>query len=441
MLTTIFQLLLSLSLLVFIHEMGHFLAARIFKVRVEAFYLFFNPWFSLFKYKSKRSGTVYGLGWLPLGGYCRIAGMIDESLDEKNVASEPQPWEFRSRPAWQRLIIMIGGVVMNFLLAILIYAGIAMKWGSQELPTQQVSLGMEFAPYLEKAGFRDGDIIQSIDGDSSLNALSSSFTSQFAQAKIVEIYRPGEGKRHMIDLPQSFVSDLSRGMVEMPFISLRWPFVVAEVSKSSQNVGRLASGDKIQAVAGKRVDTFQDVVSALGDHKGDSISLEILREGAKLEQTVFVDSLGKINVAVKSPQELYPVVHHKYNFIEAFPQGAETAVSTMVGYARSLKLLTKKENISQLGGLGSMGKLFEGGFDWYRFWMRTAFLSIIFAVMNMLPIPALDGGHILFLIVEMIRRKPLSLKMQMRLQTIGVVLLLLLMVYANLNDVYRFIIK
>ena len=429
----ILQLLLSLSILVFIHELGHYSMARFFGARVEKFYLFFNPWFSIFKWKSKRSGTVYGLGWLPLGGYCQIAGMIDESLDTEAMASEPKPDEFRSKKPFARLMIMAGGVIFNVILAFIIYTGITLIWGTKVLHSDQVSAGMNFSTPAEEVGFVDGDVILSVDGKQSPNVLDSRFMSSLINAHEVVVRRGGAVET--IRLPEDMMQRLLRA--EEGFGSLRMPFVVDAVSEGSRAQGHLVSGDRVVAVDSVTCTDVTEVITALDKKKGKDVVLTVERSGTPLQTTLPVDTAGHIGVVLKGIEELYPIEHVQYNVFTAIPAGIDRAGQTISGYVRGLKYMFTKEGAKQMGGLGTMGKLFPTTFDWQSFWSITAFLSIILAVMNILPIPALDGGHILFIIIEMIRRKPLSDKAMTTIQTIGLVLLVLLMVYANGNDIYR----
>ena len=429
----VLQLLLSLSILVFIHELGHYSMARFFGARVEKFYLFFNPWFSIFKWKSKRSGTVYGLGWLPLGGYCQIAGMIDESLDTEAMASEPKPDEFRSKKPFARLMIMAGGVIFNVILAFIIYTGITLAWGTKVLHSDQVSAGMNFSTPAEEVGFVDGDVILSVDGKQSPNVLDSRFMSSLINAHEVVVRRGGAVET--IRLPEDMMQRLLRA--EEGFGSLRMPFVVDAVSEGSRAQGHLVSGDRVVAVDSVTCSDVTEVITALDKKKGKDVVLTIERSGTALQTRLPVDTAGHIGVVLKGIEELYPIEHVQYNVFTAIPAGIDRAGQTISGYVRGLKYMFTKEGAKQMGGLGTMGKLFPTTFDWQSFWSITAFLSIILAVMNILPIPALDGGHILFIIIEMIRRKPLSDKAMTTIQTIGLVLLVLLMVYANGNDIYR----
>ena len=429
----IFQLLFSLSILVFIHELGHYSMARFFGARVEKFYLFFNPWFSLFKWKSKRSGTTYGLGWVPLGGYCQIAGMIDESLDTKAMASEPKPDEFRSKKPFPRLMIMAGGVIFNVILAFIIYTGVTLAWGTKVLPSDQVTSGMNFSTTAKEVGFVDGDVVLSVDGTSAPNVLDSRFMSSLISAHEVTVRRGGVVET--IRLPEDMMQRLLRA--GEGFGSLRMPFVVGEVPTESTAQGHLVAGDRVVAVDSVDCSDIMEVIAALDKKKGQVATLTVERSGADLQTTLPVDTAGHIGIVLKSIEDVYPIEHVSYNLLSAIPAGIDRAGQTISGYVGGLKYMFTKEGAKQMGGLGTMGKLFPTTFDWQSFWTITAFLSIILAVMNILPIPALDGGHILFILLELIRRKPLSDKAMTTIQTVGLVLLMLLMVYANGNDIYR----
>lgn len=429
----ILQLIIALSILVFIHELGHFIMARLFGTRVEKFYLFFNPWFSLFKWQSKRTGTIYGLGWLPLGGYCQIAGMIDESLDEEQLKSAPKPDEFRSKPAWQRLLIMAGGVLFNLVLAFAIYCAVAFAWGDKYLDTRAVGSGWAFSPVAQEVGFVDGDIIISIDGDSHLNALDSRLPSRIIGAKQVEVLRSGQ--MHTIAIPEDMMQRLLRA--ETGLATMQMPFVISEITRPEVAALGLQPGDSIIAVAGTPTLDLRDVQRLVNEHRGHEVELRTARGTF----SVPVDTAGRIGLVAMSAEELLPIEHISYSLLEAIPAGYHKAYGAIAGYLGGLKHVFTKEGAQSLGGLGTMAKLFPSSFDWYSFWMTTAFFSIILAVMNLLPIPALDGGHIVFLLLEMITRRKLSDKVMMSIQMTGMVLLLGLMLYANGNDIYRYLIK
>lgn len=434
----IIQLLVSLAILVFIHELGHFVMARLFGTRVEKFYLFFNPWFSLFKWKSPRSGTVYGLGWLPLGGYCQIAGMIDEQLDAEAVAQPPKPDEFRSKKAWQRLLIMAGGIIFNLLLALFLYIAIAFSWGDHHLDSRQVSHGWSFSPVAEEVGFRDGDIVLSIDDDSQLNALDRRLVERMINAHQVTVLR--DGAQVDIAIPSDMMQRLLRA--ETSFAHPRIPFIIDSVLSQSAQAAGLVPGAEVIAVADTPTPDAVEVRTALLSHSGQTTSLLVrLGDSVQTLSSVPVDADGMLGVVVRGVGQFYPVEQRHYGVLESISVGASKAASTIEGYVVSIKHIFTKEGAQSLGGLGTMAQLFSTGFDWQAFWATTAFLSIILAVMNLLPIPALDGGHIVLLLIEMITRRKLSDKAMIYIQTVGVVFLLLLMLYANGNDVYRYFFK
>lgn len=430
----IIQLLASLAILVFIHELGHFAMARLFGTRVEKFYLFFNPWFSLFKWRSPRSGTIYGLGWLPLGGYCQIAGMIDEQLDSEAIAQPPKPDEFRSKKAWQRLLIMAGGILFNLVLAFFLYVMIAFSWGDQHLDTARVDKGWSFSSVAEEVGFRDGDIILSIDGETGLNALDRTLNERLINAHTVAVLRAGETVT--ITIPEDMMQRVLRA--ETGFSSPRMPFVVDSVVRPSAQTAGLLAGDEVVAVDGVTTEDASAVRIALSERSGKAVALTVrTADTLRTIPGVAVDEEGSIGIYLRGAEDLYPIETIEYSLIEAIPAGYRKAVATIDSYVSGLKHIFTKEGAQSLGGLGTMAKLFPQGFDWQAFWSTTAFLSIILAIMNLLPIPALDGGHIVFLLLEMITRRKLSDKVMMYIQTVGVVLLLLLMIYANGNDIYR----
>lgn len=440
---TVLQLLASLSLLVFIHELGHFAFARLFGARVERFYLFFHPWFSIFKYRSKRSGTVYGLGWLPLGGYCTIAGMIDEALDAKGLQSTPKPDEFRSKKAYERLLIMAGGVIFNLLLAWLIYSAIAFTWGDKYLSSSALKRGYSFSQVGHQVGFKDGDIILSTDSKEELNALSNRFVQDIYMAREVRVLRQ-DGQIYTIELPSDMLERIVAS--EESLLSLRFPFVIDSVVKKSSLQAGLRSGQRIEQINGVVVGRLEDMYQQLKHSRGGMAEVGLYDAEAqemKLMQ-IPVDSTGLLGISFRPLQEVYAdqIQDIRYSLLGSIPAGLSRATSTVSNYVSSLKLLFTREGVKQVGGLGTMGKLFPQQFDWANFWSITAFLSIILAVMNLFPIPALDGGHILFIFIEILRGgKKLSDRTMMRIQTVGLVIMLLLMIYANANDIYRYLLK
>ena len=427
------QLIASLSILVVIHELGHFLFARIFKVRVEKFYLFFDPWFSLFKFKPKNSDTEYGLGWLPLGGYCKISGMIDESLDKEQMAQEPQPYEFRSKPAGPRLLIMTAGVIFNFLLALFIYSMILLHWGDSYLPLKNITYGMEYSDTFKNIGFIDGDILLKADA-STLERYDEDCFLKIMEAKTVTVLR--DGKEVVINMPADMVQQMLRSN-ELPF-DVRFPLIVSDVVYPSAKEAGLKENDRIITVNEVYTETFSEVSKELSFNKGKIVSIGVMRNGQPLTMNVPVDMDGKLGINVSLPSKIYETISIGYNVFNAFPAGIRLGINTLQGYAGSLKHVFTKEGAKSLGGFGALGSLFPTAWNWRVFWERTAFLSIILAFMNILPIPALDGGHVLFLLYEVITRRKPSDKFLEYAQITGMVLLISLLLFANGNDVVRF---
>ena len=433
LLIQILQLLACLSLLVIVHEFGHFITAKIFGVRVEKFYLFFNPGFSLLKWKPKNSETEYGIGWLPFGGYVKLAGMIDESLDTDQMKKPVQDWEFRSKPAWQRLIIMLAGVVMNFIAAIVIYSMVLFTYGESNVPMREAKLGMDFSEVAHAQGFKDGDIILSADGDSLVYFDEESMRKIIGASQVVVLR---EGKEHTLTMTSTFMKDMIAS--KQGFASYRIPFVVREVitGGSAESAG-LQAGDSIVGVNDTIIITMDDSYAIFQNNKNDVVKLNFYRAGLKDSVSLTLDSSGRIGVYVKPYFEVYPTVNYEYGFFESFPAGIEKGVKTFTGYGSDMKMVFSKEGVESLGGFGTITSLFPKNFSWAAFWYLTAYISVILAFMNVLPIPALDGGHILFLLYEIITRKKLSQEFMIRMQKIGLFILLLLLLYANGMDIFR----
>lgn len=435
------QLILSLSILVILHEFGHFLPAKIFGIRVEKFYLFFDPWFSLFKFK--KGGTEYGIGWVPLGGYVKLSGMIDESMDTEQLAEEPEEWEFRSKPAWQRLIVMIGGVTVNVLLGIFIYSMILFTWGKAYLPVNEAKYGVDVSPYMTEIGFENGDQLVALNG----NPIPANYTYGTIyqelmlddNIKTVTVEREGEEKT--IEIPSNFKAQmLTLGKKEGAPFTERIPFIADTIlPKSNALEAGIMKGDQFQYLAGEPAMYFMDFVRAAGKHKGENVDITVLRDGKKVTLPVQISENGKIGVGNKSLTSFFEVHTKSYGFFESIPAGAVDAKETVVNYVRQFKLVFTKEGISQVGGFGAIGGLFGNSWDWHRFWKMTAFLSMVLAFMNILPIPALDGGHVLFLIYEMVTGKPPGEKFMEYAQMGGMFLLLALMILANGNDLIKWI--
>ena len=432
------QLIMSLSLLVIIHEGGHFLFARLFKTRVEKFCLFFDPWFTLFKFKPKNSETEYGIGWLPLGGYVKIAGMIDESMDTEQMKQPVQPWEFRAKPAWQRLLIMVGGVLFNFILALFIYSMILFTWGSEYVPLQKVALGMDFNETAKAVGFRDGDILVSADGVP-LERYNSDMLTSIVDARQVTVLR--NGSEASIYIPEDMMERLLADSVR--FASFRTPFVIDSIPAGTPaSLAGLLPGDNITHVDGKAIsysDFEEDKMRRKQNNASHDLHLTYIRNGVTDTLTLTSDSLYNIGVyPTMQTSKLLPIVKEEYSFFASIPAGRSLGVSTLKGYVSQMKYLFSKEGVKQLGGFGTIGSIFPATWDWHQFWYMTAFLSIILAFMNILPIPALDGGHVLFLIYEIVARRKPSDKFMERAQMVGMFLLFGLLIWANFNDILRF---
>ena len=432
--------MLEISLLVLLHEGGHFFFARLFKIRVEKFYLFFDPWFHLFEFKPKNSDTTYGLGWLPLGGYCKISGMIDESFDTEQM----------KKPAWQRLLVMIGGVLVNFVVALFIYAMILFTWGETYIQPKNMTYGMKFNTEAKALGFQDGDILIGTD-EKEFKEFGADMYRDISEATSVNIIR--DGKQMSISLP----GDLNLlNMIKNvpPFVRPLMPAVVDSVIPQSPagSIG-LMKGDKIVALNGVDIDshnTFTDEIGKLSDVLATATttedSLKALRATIVWERNSVLDTANviftkelKLGYFTKNVSGLYTPTTKEYGFFESLPAGISYGVDVLASYVDDMKYVFTAEGAKSLGGFGAIGSLFPPTWDWYLFWKMTAFLSIILAFMNILPIPALDGGHVLFLLYEMITRRKPSEKFMIWAEYFGFGILILLMVVANLNDILRWL--
>ena len=472
------QFILAISLLVLLHELGHFFFAKLFKVRVTRFYLFFNPKFHLlstydtwvrrlFKMKpevvpvketevkdgektktvkeKEYVGTEYGLGWLPLGGYCAIDGMIDET--NQKLSEETHPWEFRTKPTWQRLLIMVGGVLVNFLLALFIYAMVLFTWGETYVPAQKMTQGMEFSQQAKSLGFQDHDVLLSTD-DGDFKTFNGDMFRQIANAKQVTVLRDGQ----KVNIPLTGDLDLLEMIKNMPpFVRMYTPAVIDSVlpGSSAQKIG-LQRGDSIISINDKAVASFgqfTDEISRLNDiveasenetekTQAHEICLVIMRDTLVDTIPATLDADMKLGF---TPPVLYEPETREYGFLESFPAGVRYGVHTLSSYVGDMKYVFTAEGAKSLGGFGAIGSLFPATWDWHQFWLMTAFLSIILAFMNILPIPALDGGHVLFLLYEMITRRKPSETFMIRAEYVGFGILILLMVVANLNDILRWL--
>ena len=437
------QLMMSLSLLVIIHEGGHFFFAKLFKVRVTKFYLFFDPWFSLFKFKPKNSETEYGMGWLPLGGYVQIAGMVDETQSSEDLNHPVEPWEFRAKPAWQRLLIMVGGVMMNFLLALFIYSMTLFTWGDQYVSLQDMTHGMEFNEHAEEIGFRDGDILLSAD-DQPLQRFNVDMLRAITEARVVKVNRGGQEVE--IFMPEVSLLDVAKD--NPPFVEPLIPNVVDSVmpGRPFDAIG-IQPGDVLLAINGKELSSYNAFIYQLDALRQDAeaegkkvadLNLIYSRSGVRDTVALQTDTLFMVGASSAALAD-YKVTKLEYGFFESFPAGIALGVNTLKGYVNDMKYVFTKEGAKSVGGFGTIGSIFPSVWDWHRFWEMTAFLSIILAFMNILPIPALDGGHVLFLLYEIIARRKPSDKFMERAQMVGMILLFGLLIWANFNDVVRFL--
>ncbi len=430
------QLFLAFTILIGLHEFGHFLMARIFKIRVEKFYIFFDPWFSIFKFQHKQ--TEYGLGWLPLGGYVKIAGMIDESMDTEQLKQPVQPWEFRSKPAWQRFLVMVAGVIMNILLALVIYCGISYVWGDKYLSNHDAEWGYLFSEKAESFGFRDGDRIVSIDGEE-IDAMNLITTRLLITDKDRTVTVDRAGEQIAIELKLEELIELRRTEQILDFCTPIIPFKIDTVISERSRRAGLMQGDQIIAVGDLHTADAPTLTKELRMMKGDTAHLTLLRKGAELQLAVPVDTMGIIGVQIAP----YPIRTQSYTLLESIPAGFKRCGRVISSYWDQLKLIVqpKTKMYEELGGFIAIGSIFSSEWNWLDFWSKCAFLSIILAVMNILPIPGLDGGHALFTLWEMITGRKLSDKFLEVAQYIGLFLLLGLLLYANGNDIYRFLIK
>ncbi len=483
------QLILAFVILVTIHELGHYIFARIYGMRVDRFYLFFNPWFSLAKYDprkgtlqilawtKKKKGkdaagkdvveeeipralatfrvgkshpvepgakptwrdTLYGLGWLPLGGYCSIAGMVDETTDAGQLAKDPEPWEFRAKKPFPRLMVMVAGVLFNFILAILIYIGIAWYWGDRVVQYDDTYEGFDFVEQLEKVGYKTGDIPLSVNGEALDAKDSQSMWSMLQDGATVCVLRNHTDTVSIVN-PRGTLESLAK--LETSAMAARFPVLIGDIvpGENAANAD-VRAGDRIVKVNNDSTPAFSDFTPALKKNAGKTVNLTILREGKLITANCDVNADGKIGVQMKPIDEIYPVEEVEYSFWQSIPKGINDGTDRLVTYVSSLKLLFTKSGAESLGGFGAIGNLYPDQWNWYSFWQITAFLSVILAFMNILPIPALDGGHVVFVLWEIITRRKPSIKVLEYAQMIGMAFLFLLLIYANANDIYRFFIK
>lgn len=432
------QLIVSLSILVILHEFGHFAFARLFKTRVEKFYLFFDPWFSLFK--TKRGDTEYGIGWLPLGGYVKISGMIDESMDKEAMQLPPQPYEFRSKKAYQRLLIMTGGVLMNFIFAFIIYIGVLYAWGTGYLPTENVKYGIAVYEAGEKIGLQNGDKILSVDHQYVKDFHKIIPTVVLDNAKTIQVLRDGKE----LDVEIS-TQDLTLLIKSKDVITYRIPcdFKVDKVVDGfpAKEAG-LKKGDIFLGIDGQKFEFYDQFEDYLMANKGQTVQANILRDGQNITIPVIPNKEGKLGFNAQFTDSAVDFLKYetiRYSFAESIPAGIDRGVSIVKDYLKQFKLLLSPETeaYKSLGGFISIGNIFPGAWDWYSFWNMTAFLSIILGIMNLLPIPALDGGHVMFLLFEMVTGRKPGDKFLEYAQIAGMIFLLALVLYANANDIIK----
>lgn len=480
------QLILAFIILVTIHEFGHYIFARIFGMRVSKFYLFFNPWFSILKYdprkgtlqliawtkktkdtngketeepralKTFRVGkphpakdpnkpgwrdTVYGLGWLPLGGYCAIDGMIDETTDASKLSNEPEPWEFRAKKPGPRLLVMLAGVIMNFVLAIIIYIGIAVYWGDRSVPFDQVDEGWDFAPELKAAGLRDGDMPIAIDGKKIDDTDDMIFWKFIQDNSVITAIRDHKDTIR-VTIPQGTLEKYADPDHKRLPVSLRYPVIVAKLAsgEGAEKAGIL-KGDRIVKVANDTTPSYTELQKALKLNAGKMVDISVIRNGKLTVMPVEINSEGLLGINLTPPDQIYDFERVNYGFFESIPIGISRGVERLTSYVSSLKLLFTKQGAQSVGGFGAIGDMFPEKWDWESFWNLTAFLSVILAFMNILPIPALDGGHVMFTLYEIVTRRKPSEKFLEYAQMAGMAFLFLLLIYANFNDIYRFFIK
>lgn len=431
------QFILSFSILVILHEMGHFLTAKWFKCRVEKFYLFFNPWFSIFK--KKVGETEYGVGWIPLGGYVKISGMIDESMDKEQMKQPPQPWEFRSKPAWQRLIIMLGGVTVNVILAIIIFISITWVWGDEYLPPQNVKYGLSADSLGRTMGLKDGDIVIKVGNDSVKDELKVTAQILTTDARNITVLR--DGQQTQLAVPETMVKSLSKTKGS-DFVSVRFPTVVNVVTKGSEaEKAGFKKDDKLIGIDSIQTPYIQNFQEEIRKHKNTTVGVKTVRNNDTLNLPVKVPQEGMIGFEflVDMKKLGFQSETKKYTLLESFPAGFNRCWKTLVNYITGLKQIFSGRVAAKdsLGSVISIGNIFPGVWDWESFWTLTAIFSIILAFMNVLPVPGLDGGHALFTVYEIITRRKPSDKFIEYAQMVGMVLLLSLMLYAFGLDIWR----
>lgn len=428
------QLLLSLSILVLVHEFGHFIAAKLFKVRVEKFYIFFNPWFTPFK--RQVGETEYGIGWLPLGGYVKLSGMIDESLDTDQMKSEPKSYEFRTKPAWQRFIIMVAGVIMNIILAIVIYIVAMWVWGEQYLHNSEVKYGISVDSIGYEMGLRNGDKIISVDNIIYEDFYEIPAAIILENAETIQVER--NGKNENIVIPDGYISKIIKSK-SGSFITPRIPFIVGGFTEvSAARDAGMQIGDKIISIDGKPVyfDEFREEVK---NYKSATTPITLVRDGDTLTLMVNISEDGMIGAAVQSPLSIFNITNKDYSLLEAIPAGTKKTFTVVNDYFKQLKLIFSPEvkAYESVGGFITIGKIFPDTWNWRAFWSLTAFLSVVLAILNILPIPGLDGGHALFALFEIVTGRRPGDRFLINAQVVGMIILFALIIFANGNDIVQ----
>lgn len=427
------QLLLTLTLLVFVHELGHFMWAKIFGARVDKFYLFFNPWFSL--YKRKVGETEYGIGWLPLGGYCKIAGMVDESMDTESLNSEPQPWEYRSKPLYQRMLIITGGVINNFIMAVIIYAAISFTWGKTTLPLQNLEYGIYCDSIALNMGLQNGDKILQVNDK--VPATLGEAVSMILLDKSDKIVVDRNGRTVEVPIPEGIGEQIIANQQSF-FITEYVPFIIDSIMPNTPaEKSKLRVNDRIIAVDSIKTPAFYDFVKTISQYKNKEIELTVLRHGYEEKIPITISPEGKIGAWTKSAYDLFELKTETYTLLQSIPEGIKMGANTLVFYVKQFKLVFTKEGSKQVGSFVSMGKLYDETWNWRSFWSLAALFSVILAFMNILPIPGLDGGHLLFLLYELVARKKPSDSFLEKAQMIGMAIIFAIFFYALVMDFGR----
>jgi len=427
------QLLLSLSLLIVLHELGHFIPAKLFKTRVEKFFLFFDVKFALFK--KKIGETEYGIGWLPLGGYVKISGMIDESMDKEQMAKPPQPWEFRSKPAWQRLIIMLGGVTVNLVLGFLIYMMVLFVWGSNYIGPDDMPRGFAVADQFKEFGFEDGDRILEVDGKEMQNSLDINKHLFMRDIQTITVLHQN-GNEETISVPEDIGSVMFQEGVMQPFVPIQYAVVDSVLADKSAGAAGLKKGDSIISLNDTEIGYWHELAPIANENKDKKVELVYKRDGKILSTEVSPDEDGMIGFTSKRD---FDIQSREYTFGESIEEGFNYGYWTLHDYVAQFKYVFTAKGATQVGGFGAIGGLFPDGWNWQGFWLATALISIILAFMNILPIPALDGGHVMFLLYEIVTGRPPNEKFMEYAQMVGFFILIALVLFANGNDIYRWL--